>query len=190
MKQGDKAPSESETVHYIGERHNAPSFSTDNEFIKKGYRINFNTPKKIIRTLFMVHNETLNIWTHLLGAFVVLAVLGYFMYAYVPMIPKVDDFRASIKSKFNSYINDLHLSTLTNSTGARMTEATDNIILKYGEISDMVSNSMRGANATLSNFAQEMEYLLQDTVVKLIEAKERFENQGVKSVMSALDRFG
>ena len=46
----------------------APDFQKDNEYIKGGYLINCNSPKKITKSLFMLHNETLNIWTHLLGS--------------------------------------------------------------------------------------------------------------------------
>ena len=37
-------------------------------FIHKGYRINFDSPKMIISSLFIIHNEFVNIWTHLLGS--------------------------------------------------------------------------------------------------------------------------
>lgn len=41
---------------FIGSIHEAPHFTVDNRHIFKGYRINYDTPKKILRTLFMVHN--------------------------------------------------------------------------------------------------------------------------------------
>jgi len=40
----------------------------DNANLLRGYRINFNDYKKIFKSLFMWHNDTLNIWTHLVGA--------------------------------------------------------------------------------------------------------------------------
>lgn len=40
----------------------------DNTHITDGYRINFNTPSKIIKSLFMIHNESINIWSHCLPA--------------------------------------------------------------------------------------------------------------------------
>ena len=49
----------------------------DNEFIIKGYRINFNTIKKIIKSLFIIHNESFNIWSHILGACLSLIFLFY-----------------------------------------------------------------------------------------------------------------
>ena len=51
-----------------------------NKYIVTGYRINFVTWRQIIRSLFLWHNETMNIWTHLVGFFVytvVLCVVGF-----------------------------------------------------------------------------------------------------------------
>lgn len=42
----------------------------DNHHIETGYRIGFKT-KQVFKSLFMIHNETVNIWTHLLGAIIV-----------------------------------------------------------------------------------------------------------------------
>lgn len=39
-----------------------------NKFITKGYRVNFNRKRDIIKSLFILHNDTFSIWTHLLGA--------------------------------------------------------------------------------------------------------------------------
>lgn len=49
----------------------------DNEHITHGYRIGFNTPKKILRSLFMVHNESVNIWSHFLPALLIFCLIFY-----------------------------------------------------------------------------------------------------------------
>lgn len=41
---------------FIGNYHEAPGYMKDNEHITHGYRINFDSPKKILRSLFMLHN--------------------------------------------------------------------------------------------------------------------------------------
>ena len=43
-----------------------PDYLRDNPYIRSGYRVDW-SPKDCILSLFKVHNETLNIWTHLLG---------------------------------------------------------------------------------------------------------------------------
>ena len=49
----------------------------DNIDITHGYRINFNNPKKIIKSLFMIHNESVNIWTHLCPAIFIFLLILY-----------------------------------------------------------------------------------------------------------------
>jgi hypothetical protein len=52
--------------HSIGHINEAPPYIQDNQHIIYGYRINFFKKRKIFRSLFMCHNETFNIWSHLL----------------------------------------------------------------------------------------------------------------------------
>ncbi len=47
----------------------------DNDKIHTGYRINFNSISKLFRSLFMVHNEVVNIWSHLLPLLVFIVLL-------------------------------------------------------------------------------------------------------------------
>jgi adiponectin receptor len=54
--------------HYIGHFDEAHHFIKDNDYIHHGYRINFHSCGKILKSLCMCHNETVNIWTHLFGA--------------------------------------------------------------------------------------------------------------------------
>ena len=61
----------------IGRREEAPQFVKDfyNPFILTGYRINFDSHTSVWGSIFMKHNETCNIWTHLLGALAFLFML-------------------------------------------------------------------------------------------------------------------
>jgi hypothetical protein len=43
-----------------------PLFLQDNEFIRDGYRVFYSYPD-LWKSVFRMHNETGNIWTHLLG---------------------------------------------------------------------------------------------------------------------------
>jgi hypothetical protein len=56
------------THSYVGHLDDAPKFSRDNEFILRGYRVNFHTCETIAKSLCLCHNETVNVWTHLVGA--------------------------------------------------------------------------------------------------------------------------
>jgi adiponectin receptor len=42
--------------HKIGTINEVDEYMRHNEFILRGYRINFNSVKKIIKSLFMIHN--------------------------------------------------------------------------------------------------------------------------------------
>ncbi|PKU86597.1 heptahelical transmembrane protein 4-like [Dendrobium catenatum] len=53
-----------------------PEFLKDNEYILSYYRSEWPL-KQTILSVFSIHNETLNIWTHLIGFFIFLMLTGY-----------------------------------------------------------------------------------------------------------------
>ena len=55
-----------------------------NHNIHKGYRINYHTYKVLFKSLGQCHNETTNIWSHLLGVFCFAFLLIYFAVYYKP----------------------------------------------------------------------------------------------------------
>ena len=83
---------------YIGNWDDLSPDRKDNEHIRTGYRINFNTMKRILRSLFMIHNETVNIWSHLLG------VLLFFILIYQTLIYKAPP--AMHNSDLNSWFEN------------------------------------------------------------------------------------
>lgn len=42
----------------------------DNDHLHSGYRKNFHSKRKLVKSMCMKHNETMNIWTHFIGAIV------------------------------------------------------------------------------------------------------------------------
>ena len=60
---------------FIGSIKDAESHQTGNRHILRGYRINFKSAKSLIKSIFMVHNESINIWSHLLGALLFVLLL-------------------------------------------------------------------------------------------------------------------
>lgn len=52
---------------YVGHISGYPENMRDNPYITTGYRIGFRGFKGGFKTLFMWHNETVNVWTHFLG---------------------------------------------------------------------------------------------------------------------------
>lgn len=65
---------------HIGKIEEMNEDSKWNLFIKRGYRINYSTWRQILMSLFEWHNETINIWTHLVGFivfFIILMVIAF-----------------------------------------------------------------------------------------------------------------
>lgn len=83
----------------IGTFKQAPKFLQDNEYIKKGYIINCTSFKKALRCIFMFHNETMNTWTHLLGAIFFIFLFFYTIF-----------FITNFKIQFNIVKQDISLA--------------------------------------------------------------------------------
>jgi hypothetical protein len=69
-------PSKDDVAH-IGSVKEIPEHRYDNEYIMHGYRINFNMVGRILRSLFMIHNETVNVWSDLIGVLVFIGLIVY-----------------------------------------------------------------------------------------------------------------
>ena len=61
----------------LGTYNDLPDFYKDNEYIKKGYLLNCDSIIKAIKSLFCLHNESINIWSHLLGAIFFIGLICY-----------------------------------------------------------------------------------------------------------------
>ena len=61
------------SVHgFIGSILHFPEELRDNEFILTGYRIGYKGIKNGFRTMFIPHNDLVNVWTHFLGKLIFL----------------------------------------------------------------------------------------------------------------------
>ena len=66
-------------IPFIGTIEQAESYLQDNEDIHRGYRINYNDWRSVIVSLFECHNETVNVWTHLCGILMFIALICYIL---------------------------------------------------------------------------------------------------------------
>lgn len=57
-----------------------PSWLQDNHYIRSGYRAESRSLWRSLKSVAAVHNETVNIWTHLLPSIVFLGFLAYFSF--------------------------------------------------------------------------------------------------------------
>ena len=68
----------------IGTFEEAPEFIKNNHFIRRGYRINHKTYKDALMSLFTIHNESVNIWSHFIGALLFTFCIFYLMISMQP----------------------------------------------------------------------------------------------------------
>lgn len=60
--------------------HNSlPNWLRDNDFLHKGHRLPTNSFVACFKSVFRIHTETGNIWTHLLGMIAFLGITAYFL---------------------------------------------------------------------------------------------------------------
>ena len=59
----------------VGNYNDAPDYLKDNELIKTGYLINCHSLKMVLRSLFVCSNETINIWSHLIGCIISISLI-------------------------------------------------------------------------------------------------------------------
>jgi len=60
----------------------APHYSKDNKYLETGYRINFKRKRDAFKSMFMLHNETTNIWTHFIGFLSIIVLMLYVANSY------------------------------------------------------------------------------------------------------------
>jgi adiponectin receptor len=77
----------------------------DNEYIFRGYRIGFNTKTRIFKSLFMVHNESVNVWSHLIGATLFLLLIVYTSIYLAPPGLYIKD-SSSLRHKWTEHMTD------------------------------------------------------------------------------------
>ena len=95
--------------HYIGDYETAPEFMKDNGHITHGYRINFNTPRKILGSLFMVHNESVNIWSHCIPAILILFLLvAFYLMVDGQALRTFRDYHRGLQKGLDHYMHALH----------------------------------------------------------------------------------
>ena len=95
----------------LGTFEEIPKAFQPDEYIRNGYRLNCNSFSSSFKSLFILHNETINIWSHLLGT---LASIGFFFYSvifitnYRTQIVTFAKYLADMEYQFNILPNDIN----------------------------------------------------------------------------------
>ena len=61
----------------LGTYNDLPDYYKDNEYIRKGYLLYCDSIIKALKSLFRLHNESINIWSHLFGAIFFIFLVCY-----------------------------------------------------------------------------------------------------------------
>lgn len=85
-KQGKGKKLWKKVKYQLVEYHSLPGYLKDNEYILRHYRAEWPL-KQALMSIFSLHNETLNVWTHLIGFFLFLSLTIYT----ATMVPNVVD---------------------------------------------------------------------------------------------------
>ncbi|CAD8082604.1 unnamed protein product [Paramecium sonneborni] len=90
----------------IGPICKAPKHLKD-KYIIKGYRINFKNKKDVLKSLFMWHNELVNIWTHLIGAIIIISLIFYLWLNYDELFRQkaINSFHESLQNIYSQAYN-------------------------------------------------------------------------------------
>uniref|UniRef100_A0A0B6ZEQ3 Adiponectin receptor n=1 Tax=Arion vulgaris TaxID=1028688 RepID=A0A0B6ZEQ3_9EUPU len=63
----------------VAHHHTLPDWLKDNDFLLRGHRVPTNSFLACFKSIFRIHTETGNIWTHLLGMIAFLGIAAYFL---------------------------------------------------------------------------------------------------------------
>ncbi|KAI8771842.1 adiponectin receptor protein-like [Biomphalaria glabrata] len=63
----------------VAHHHTLPDWLKDNDFLLRGHRVPTNSFMACFKSIFRIHTETGNIWTHLLGMIAFLGIAAYFL---------------------------------------------------------------------------------------------------------------
>ncbi|CAF4416629.1 unnamed protein product, partial [Didymodactylos carnosus] len=66
-------------VEYVVDHSHLPHWLLDNEFLISGHRPPMPSVKQCFASIFHLHTETVNIWTHLLGTLFFICMAAYFI---------------------------------------------------------------------------------------------------------------
>jgi len=137
---------------FIGHLDHVPAFLKDNEFIHTGYRINFHTPKKVLKSLFMVHNESVNIWSHLGGAIllIILCVVLSFSVTSIDTQNIKQFVQVEVKELFEPIYQRLpNFSAIEDGISEKLSQTKEDLT-KFGE------NTVLNLEATLASISAEI----------------------------------
>lgn len=124
----------------IGPLDDYHKYLKDNDYIIHGYRLHFNSVGKILKSLFLLHNETINIWTHALGSLLFFTLFIYLLLTtdYSSSSLYLQDYLSQLELEFK-----LTKSTIFSSLSAFTSE------LQSSELPESLKNLLSQTHSTI-----------------------------------------
>ena len=166
----------------VGKYSEAPDYLKDNEYIKEGYLINCNSFDKVFRSILVCSNETINIWSHLLGCIIsILLILFITFFIKTGKIKEIsqteyENMKLKLNEIINPLINDLNKTGKENNNYINISQVlnkiktnSENLIDNYGSKSKFISNvehfvesneNLMGQISELSNNSEILEIII------------------------------
>ena len=155
----------------IGKYSDAPDYLKDNEYIKNGYLINCHSLKLVLRSLFVCSNETINVWSHLLGCFIALFLIIFTATSIKTSLLKeltqseYEDLQIKVNETIIPWSSELRkhklneFGTITENVGLIIDDIlsnSDNLVANYGTKSTTIE--------IIGNFIENTKYLINKIV--------------------------
>ena len=149
-------------------------FIQDNEYIKNGYILNCNTYYKTFKSLFICHNELINILSHLLSSFIFIFLIWYTSHfisnfnSQLKTVKKdilllekkvshINNFSISLNNSSHKYINiisDLIKDMKINLNKFNYTNIYENSLKQISLINNSQSNLLENDNSNNINYKE------------------------------------
>ena len=165
----------------IGKYSDAPDYLKDNEYIKNGYLINCHSLKLVLRSLFVCSNETINIWSHLLGCIIsILLIVLTVMFLKTSLIRELsqteyEDLQVKVNETIIPWSSELRRHKLSEigkinsnvcSVIDNILSNTDNLVSNYGTkfttitiIENFIENTKKLINKIVNIFSSDSNIL-------------------------------
>ena len=155
----------------IGKYSDAPDYLKDNEYIKNGYLINCHSLKLVLRSLFVCSNETINVWSHLLGCFIALFLIIFTATSIKTSLLKeltqseYEDLQVKVNETIIPWSSELRkhklneFGTISENVGLIIDDIlsnSDNLVANYGTKSTTIE--------IIENFIENTKYLINKIV--------------------------
>jgi adiponectin receptor len=153
----------------VGNYSEAPDYLKDNEYIKNGYLINCTSMKLVLRSLFVCSNETINVWSHLIGC--IISIILIILTANFIKTGKIKELTQTEYEKIKIRVNEV-VKPLINHLNEKNEESNEinNINISY-----MLNKMKTNSETLIGNFGSKSTAI--NNIENFVEINDNIINQ-------------